>query len=568
VLRAAAAVILLLIVSQLVPLHSNVIPSPEQAAGTTSVLRQFTVRLRAGSHVGLLVRDGRVVDRRTVTLDRSVRVHGTVRRKPTGGAMHLLLSSGQLAGYWVKESNRAYIPGKVADRTYGVSRRLIFDAGPQVAHRFVAGWTRVAAEIRRETDSGDRATTVRKAVINGVRYQYVRTGSWGGWWVRHTPGIRLRVRQPSEPSQPPPSGGAVVGYGAGTVGGAGGRQLAVTTLADSGPGSLRAALEASGKRVVVFRVAGTIRLRSTISVTDPYLTVAGETAPAPGITVRDGGLLVRASEVILRHLRLRPGDQVDSPDDVDALTINGANGGVANVVVDHVTMLWGPDIGGLAVLGDVRNLTVQHSIMGEGLYLSAHSEGTAAEEGHSHAANVTQLDGGLAAPQRLTFWRNLFTTANTRIPRFQGAACVDVVNNVIYNWGRDAAHGNPRSLNLVNNWFRAGPETESHLFWAVQTSDVSPRAFSDAVYLAGNVADGFSGRRDDEPGVYAGSPRCGGLSAPAADAAAAYAAVLDGVGAIAPVRDAVDRRVIDNVRTRSGRFFNGAGYPAPNPYWP
>jgi hypothetical protein len=371
-----------------------------------------------------------------------------------------------------------------------------------------------------------------------------------------------------EPSQPPPSGGAVVGYGAGTVGGAGGRQLAVTTLADSGPGSLRAALEASGKRVVVFRVAGTIRLRSTISVTDPYLTVAGETAPAPGITVRDGGLLVRASEVILRHLRLRPGDQVDSPDDVDALTINGANGGVANVVVDHVTMLWGPDIGGLAVLGDVRNLTVQHSIMGEGLYLSAHSEGTAAEEGHSHAANVTQLDGGLAAPQRLTFWRNLFTTANTRIPRFQGAACVDVVNNVIYNWGRDAAHGNPRSLNLVNNWFRAGPETESHLFWAVQTSDVSPRAFSDAVYLAGNVADGFSGRRDDEPGVYAGSPRCGGLSAPAADAAAAYAAVLDGVGAIAPVRDAVDRRVIDNVRTRSGRFFNGAGYPAPNPYWP
>jgi hypothetical protein len=373
--------------------------------------------------------------------------------------------------------------------------------------------------------------------------------------------------QPSEPP-PPPGSGTVVGYGAGTVGGAGGRQLAVTTLADSGPGSLRAALEASGKRVVVFRVAGTIRLRSTINVTDPYLTVAGETAPAPGITVRDGGLLVRASEVILRHLRLRPGDQVDSPDDVDALTINGANGAVANVVVDHVTMLWGPDIGGLAVLGDVRNLTVQHSIMGEGLYLSAHSEGTAGEGGHSHAANVTQLDGGLAAPRRLTFWRNLFTTANTRIPRFQGAECVDVVNNVIYNWGRDAAHGNPRSLNLVNNWFRAGPETESHLFWKVQTSDVTPRAFSDAVYVAGNVADGFRGNRDEAAGVYAGSPRCGGLSAPAGDPAAAYAAVLDRVGAIAPLRDAVDRRLIDNVLSRSGRFVNGAGYPGPNPYWP
>jgi pectate lyase len=480
--------------------------------------------------------------------------------------MHLLLGSGRLAGYWVRESARAFVPGKVGDRHYDATRTLVFNSATQVAYRFGGGWLRVTDVLRRTTDAGDRAPTVRKAVINGVRHQYLSAGSWSGWWVRFRRGMELRLRAPDAPTVPTSSN--VVGYGAGTSGGAGGRQLAVTTLADSGPGSLRAALEASGKRIVVFGVAGTIRLQSTITIKDPYVTVAGETAPAPGITLRDGALMVRTSEVILRHLRLRPGDQVDSPDDVDALTINGANGTVSNVVVDHVTMLWGPDIGGLAVLGDVRNLTVQHSIMGEGLYLSAHSEGTAGQGGHSHAANITQLSGSLAAPQRLTFWRNLFTTANTRIPRFQGAACVDVINNVIYNWGRDAAHGNPRSLNLVNNWFRAGPETESRLFWKVQTSDVTPQAFSDAVYLAGNVADGFNGARDEAPGVYVGSPRCGGLSAPAGDPAAAYAAVLDGVGAIAPGRDEVDRRLIANVRNRTGRFVNGTGYPALNPYWP
>jgi pectate lyase len=375
-----------------------------------------------------------------------------------------------------------------------------------------------------------------------------------------------RIQAPLADS--PVANGPVVGYGRGTVGGEGGKTLTVTNLDDSGPGSLRAALEASGRRTVVFEVAGTIRLRSSISITDPFLTVAGGTAPAPGITVRGGGVLIRADEVILRHLRLRPGDQVDSPSDVDALTINGVNGGVTNVVVDHVTMLWGPDIGGLAVLGNVSNLTVQNSIMGEGLYLSAHGEGTVAEDGHSHAANVTQLDPGLPGAERLTFWHNLFTTSDTRMPRFQGAACVDVVNNVIYNWGSQAAQGNARSLNLVGNWYRSGPETEGQLFWQLQTSDVAPNPFGNAVYLDGNVADGFRGGRDGSASLYASGPRCGGLSVAATSAQAAYDAVLASAGATAPVRDEVDRRVIANVIQRNGRFFNGAGHPSPNPYYP
>jgi hypothetical protein len=143
-----------------------------------------------------------------------------------------------------------------------------------------------------------------------------------------------------------------------------------------------------------------------------------------------------------------------------------------------------------------------------------------------------------------------------------------VVNNVIYNWGIKAAHGNPRSLNLVNNWFRSGPLTQSRLFWQVQTSIVTPNVFDASVYTSGNVADGIQGERQNSDTAYADTPRCGGLSVTPGDARDAYAAVLDGAGATAPVRDEVDRRVIANVVDRTGQYFNGAGYAAPNPYWP
>ncbi|HET6379547.1 MAG TPA: hypothetical protein VFH63_00730, partial [candidate division Zixibacteria bacterium] len=140
--------------------------------------------------------------------------------------------------------------------------------------------------------------------------------------------------------------------------------------------------------------------------------------------------------------------------------------------------------------------------------------------------------------------------------------------NVIYNWGTDAAHGNPRSANLVNNWFRAGPETTRAQVWRAQTSQVAPDLVAGSVYLAGNVADGFGYKVDAPASQLAASPRCGGLSVTPEAADAAYAGVIANAGATAPLRDAVDVRVIDNVTSRKGSFVNGAGYAAPNPYWP
>jgi pectate lyase len=358
------------------------------------------------------------------------------------------------------------------------------------------------------------------------------------------------------------------GYAAATVGGAGGIQIVVSNLDDSGPGSLRAALEARVPRIVVFSVAGTISVRDSLKIENPYITVAGETAPQPGIVLRNGPLKVLTHDVILRHLRLRPGDQVTAPADADALTLTAVNTTVYNVVVDHVSMVWGPDIGGLAVLGNVRDVTVSNSIMGEGLYFSAHPEAIASMGGHAYAANLTQLDPKLGWPTCITFWQNLFTTSDHRMPRLQGAACVDVVDNVIYNWGIHAANGNPRSVNLVNNWYRSGPETTAHEFWTPQESIVDPVLFNGVVFEVGSIADGFSGSRGGSPAVYAATVRCGGLSVTPEPAESAYSAVLQGAGATLPVRDVVDQRIIANVKNRQGTYFNGAGFPSPNPYWP
>lgn len=378
--------------------------------------------------------------------------------------------------------------------------------------------------------------------------------------TQHSPGT----------TQPPDSAEfSVAGYGRASVGGRGGRILTVKNSNDGGPGSLRQALSARGARIVRFAVAGTITLTTNLPVTEPYLTVEGQSAPGPGVQLRGGQIQIRTHDVILEHMRLRPGDERISnaaPSDTDALTLDGQENEVYNVVLDHMTMTWGPDIGGLAVLDNVHDVTVQNSIMGDGLYLSRHPEGILQHQGHSMAANATQLSPDAPWPRRLTYVDNLFTTAAVRMPRFEGSECTDVVNNVIYDWGRYSAHGNPRSLNLVNNWYRSGPETTRFSVWQVDTNTVSTTPFSGSVYEKGNVTDGFSYARDASP-VYAASPLCT-LSVVPTSADAAYKLVLATVGATLPARDSVDRRIISNVTDRvSQGFFNGVGQPSPNPSW-
>ena len=154
------------------------------------------------------------------------------------------------------------------------------------------------------------------------------------------------------------------GFGAKSVGGRGGKVIEVTNLNDSGSGSLRAAIAASGPRTVVFRVGGTIELKSRIQVENPYLTIAGQTAPGGGITLKNGSnekdtLYILTHDVVVRYLRVRPGPGGDA----DGVGV-GTN--ASNVVLDHCSVSWAVDEN-LGVSSTAKNVSIQWSIIAEGL---------------------------------------------------------------------------------------------------------------------------------------------------------------------------------------------------------
>ena len=229
------------------------------------------------------------------------------------------------------------------------------------------------------------------------------------------------------------------GFGSTTPGGRGGAVIAVTTLADSGPGSLRAAVEATGPRIVVFRVAGTIALTSPISIRSPYLTVAGQSAPGQGITVRGAPLLLRTHDVVLRYLRLRPGDDTPvNPEKLDGLTILDTDkNAVHDIVIDHVSSTWSVDETMGAWYGPT-DITISWSLLAEGLAHSTHlkDNGTCCDL-HSM--------GSLIGPQtrRLSMHHNVFAHNNGRNPHLLGGVSGEIVNNLVFDWGYAATELEP-----------------------------------------------------------------------------------------------------------------------------
>jgi pectate lyase len=369
------------------------------------------------------------------------------------------------------------------------------------------------------------------------------------------------------PAEPAESGPAVAfpgaeGFGAQTVGGRGGRVIYVTTLADSGPGSLRAALTASGARTVLFQVAGTITLQSDIRITQPYLTVVGQSAPGEGVQIRGGMLLIKTHDVVLRYLRVRAGDagNASANETRDAISLSGTGGAeVYNVMIDHCSLLWGPDIGGLAILTNAHDISVQNSIIGEGLYYSNHPEAIP-PKGHSKGLNITKLSDsyGGQRPTRITLHHNLFTSSDDRMPQVIGAVNVDMVNNVIYNWGKDAGTGNPVSMNMINNMFIAGPMTTRFEAWHPNTSSSDPQLHPGGIFEQGTVTVGFNTVRGNPQLAYAAEQFAPFSVRSVQSAQDAYAGVVREAGAALPARDEVDKRIIANLTQRTGRFLNGA----------
>lgn len=347
-------------------------------------------------------------------------------------------------------------------------------------------------------------------------------------------------------AQPPAFPGAE-GFGARTPGGRGGRTLIVGNLNGAGRGSLRAALEAEGPRIVVFRVAGVIDLKSPIRVTQPFVTVAGQSAPGGGITLRGHGIIVNTHDVVIRHLRVRPGDI--SGTEADGIAVGGDS---ANVVIDHCSVSWAVDEN-LSPSGAIRDVTVQWSIISEALNRSVHGKGA-----HGYGSLV-RASGGL------TMHHNLWAHNSSRNPRL---GCnygrppfprFDIRNNVIYNAGGANVAGDTFEANYVGNFHKPGPDSPpAHAIFA-PTEKAALKFF-----FAGNAPGDL--RWFSRAGAAAVDRAFDSPAVRTTSAQAAYEEVLAHAGATLPRRDAVDERIVREVREGSGAHIDSqwetGGWPA------
>ncbi len=356
------------------------------------------------------------------------------------------------------------------------------------------------------------------------------------------------------------------GYGQDAMGGRGGRLLEVSTLADSGSGSLRAALEASGPRIVVFRVSGTIELWDTISIRDPYVTVAGQTAPGDGVQIRNhpdnlgDALRIETHDVVMRHLRVRPGPTSSPVCCSDAIVMQS---GAHDVVLDHLSLKWAVDE--VFSSGDgANNYTLQWSVIAQGLNDSAHEKGM-----HSRGAHFGTFTSTYDPKDHhsITLHHNLFAHNDRSNPDFSNAGRDVMVNNLIYNWRDAAVHGGDGSGVLfkgafVGNMFLRGPSSGGvREIYFEEGLNPTP-GFE--LYLAGNEGPNqLDGNGDQSTLLYdsdhqwmVSSPTFSWPSITTTSAKTAYDQVLVRAGATAPVRDVADQYVVDTVINRDGGLVN------------
>jgi len=346
------------------------------------------------------------------------------------------------------------------------------------------------------------------------------------------------------------------GFAKYTSGGRHGRVLLVTTLDDYDPetdapiaGSLRKAIETGGPRTVLFRVSGTIELKAPVTIYKPFLTLAGQTAPGDGICLKNYGVSIRTSEVIIRYLRFRPGDEVGKrlaklgkPFQTDALQIYAGDwiagrtkqALTRNVIIDHCSFSWASDeTVSIPGVGTATHNTVQWCMISEALNNSTHNKGP-----HGF--------GSIVGGKNTSFHHNLYAHLTERAPAI-GADIGDFRNNVIYD-AKGFASGN---FNYVGNYIRRGQKPKPFWWWG-------PRPFVDDNWLEG--AD-----NTDQKRLFAGDkqiPRDTPHAIPTwaqvstQSAKAAFERVLATVGATLPRRDPVDQRLVGQVRHNTGKVID------------
>lgn len=362
------------------------------------------------------------------------------------------------------------------------------------------------------------------------------------------------------------------GGGKYATGGRGGVVVHVTTLEDTRDpstgqptiGTLRKALQMDGSRTVVFDVSGTINLTSQLEITGGNLTIAGQTAPGDGICVAGYPVVVKASNVIIRYMRFRMGDQ--NKVEGDALSINDHS----NIIVDHCSFSWSTDEC-VSCYGNT-DFTLQYCFITESLRRSVHVKGN-----HGY--------GGIWGGTNASFHHNLLAHHDSRNPRFDHSyvnnKCfgpVDYVNNVVYNWGGNSTYGGEgytqaREINMVNNYYKYGPATSKKNRLVDPTISCSycsdghtliPGKFwLDGNYMYGYTEvtnDNWKGSTVKTSDVKASARWTEGLTALTVEQSAeeAYETVLTKAGCSLH-RDAVDTRIVNEVRNGSYTYTGSNG---------
>ena len=340
------------------------------------------------------------------------------------------------------------------------------------------------------------------------------------------------------------------GYGKFTKGGRGGAVYEVTNLNDSGEGSLRAAIDATGPRTVVFRISGTISLESPLKIKNPYITIAGQTAPGDGICIKNHQLSIDADHVIIRYIRVRLGDE--SGEDYDAIGGRYHN----NIILDHVSASWSVDE--CVSIYHCDSITVQWCIISESMSKSNHVKG-------SHGF------GGIWGSNFGTYHHNLLAHHSSRNPRMaSGSGNTDYRNNVIYNWGYQSLYGGEKyqqgndkfnfsNFNIVANYYKPGPATKpGEVMYRIANPSFRSKEDYGKWYIAENTVvgnksvsvDNWNGGVQTNLAFEKIKLKQPWPSMPIIQQTAeeAYKAVLDNAGAKLPKRDAIDVRIIDEVR--------------------
>ncbi|MBW6534033.1 MAG: pectate lyase [Mariniphaga sp.] len=368
----------------------------------------------------------------------------------------------------------------------------------------------------------------------------------------------LNLANSQVPAFPAAGGGGMF-----TTGGREGKVLFVDNLNDKGEGSFRSAIEEKGSRTIVFRVSGTIELQKPIHIINGDLTIAGQTAPGDGICLKNFGIRIDADNIIIRYIRVRPGDK--SGKELDA--ISGIR--IKDIIIDHCSFSWGTDEA--ASFYETENFTLQWCIVSESLDQSVHSKGN-----HGY--------GGIWGGKNATFHHNLICDHTSRNPRFHGSRYnnnpdseqVDFRNNVIYNWGHNSIYGGEEgNYNIVNNYFKPGPATNKNVRYRIldlTQSFFNPQHNTDTLgpgkfFIEGNFMEGYPevtkdnwGKGIQGKGVNEKTKSFSKLNQPipfaqikTETAEDAFKSVLRSVGASLQ-RDIVDKRIIDETLTGKEQF--------------